>query len=342
MKQISKQLPSLDAAKWVSALLMVVIHTQPFRHYSEIVDFLTARVIAPVGISVFFAISGYLLGQKFEINEGTLKNNKTYRKILWKYEKHNILLYLISSAIYLLWQIPRWYTSGWWGFAAIKDFAASFLFSGSYYHLWYLLALLYAVPLLYLLMCYFKRKHILWLCGFGWLIECAIYSYEWLYEPFLATRPIAFLLSHFSVIFIALFRAIPLLYIGVLVGSKKENYIVSQSCKRLISAIAIWMIEVFALKQLSPNESQYAYLLSTPIITYYMMQWIIHLDLKLLSSNDGFALRKASLLIYILHPLIIDLYSYLQFPDGFLCWFTITVLSITVTVIFFLKNNRRV
>lgn len=54
MKQISKQLPSLDAAKWVSALLMVVIHTQPFRHYSEIVDFLTARVIAPVGISVFF------------------------------------------------------------------------------------------------------------------------------------------------------------------------------------------------------------------------------------------------------------------------------------------------
>lgn len=336
-----KNITSLDAAKWISALLMVVIHTQPFRYYSEIVDFLTARVIAPVGISVFFAISGYLLGQKFKVNEGTLKNNKTNRKILWKYQKHNILLYLISSAIYLLWQIPRWYTSGWWGFAVIKDFATSFLFSGSYYHLWYVLALLYAVPLLYLLMCYFKRKYILWLCGFGWLIECAIYSYEWLFQPFLMTRPIAFLLSHFLVIFVALFRAIPLLYIGVLVGNKKESYIAGQWEKQFISAIAFWMMEVSALKWLSPNNSQYAYLLSTPIITYYMMQYIIHLDLNILSENAGAALRKASLLIYILHPLIIDLYSYLQFPDGFLCWCTVTFLSVTVTVIFFKIIIRR-
>lgn len=290
MEQAKKRLPCLDAAKWVSALLMIVIHTQPFRYYSEMVDFLTARVIAPVGISVFFVISGYLLGQKFEANEGKLKNSKVNRKKLWKYQKNNMFLYLIGSAIYLVWQLPHWYASGWWGFAAFKDFIISFFLSGSYYHLWYVLALIYAAPLLYLLMCCFNQKHILWLCGFGWLIECAIYSYKWLIEPILAIRPIAFLFSHFSIIFISIFRAIPLLYAGVLVGAKTDNSVVRQWGKMLICVITIWIIEVFALKSIFHNENQYAYLLSTPIVTYCTLQWMLHSDLKLLSGNIGIAL----------------------------------------------------
>lgn len=338
MEQARKRLPCLDAAKWVSALLMIVIHTQPFRFHSEMVDFITARVIAPLGISVFFAISGYLLGQKFEANDGKLKNSKANRKKLWKYQKNNVFLYLISSALYLIWQLPHWYASGWWGFAALKDYIMSFFFGGSYYHLWYVLALLYATPLLYLLMCCINQKGILWLCGFGWLIECASYSYEWLFGPIFENGAIAFLLSHFPVIFIALFRAIPLLYVGVLVGTRENNSVVRHWGKMLMCAIAIWMIEVFALKWLSPNESQYAYLLATPIVTYCVLQWIIHLDLKLLSDSAGIALRKASILIYILHPLIIDLYYEFRFPDSILCWISVTVLSIAATLVIFYKN----
>lgn len=215
-------------------------------------------------------------------------------------------------------------------------------FRGSYYHLWYILALLYAAPVLYLLMCRFNRKQILWLCGFGWVIECVIYSYGWLFEPILAIQPVSSLLSHFSVIFIALFRAVPLLYIGVLVGTKKDTPVVGQWEKRLICSIAIWMVEAFALKWLSPNESQYAYLLSTTIVTYCVMQWIIHFNCKFLSVNASSALRKASLLIYILHPLIIDLYSDLQFPDGILCWLTVTVISVAATMALLYKNCSKV
>lgn len=50
---------SLDVAKFVCALLVIIIHTRPFTGLSDVIDFYLVDVIARIAVPLFFAISGY-------------------------------------------------------------------------------------------------------------------------------------------------------------------------------------------------------------------------------------------------------------------------------------------
>lgn len=54
-----KTYDSLDFIKWVSALLIVIIHTNPF-HGIEVLNFYIKDVLARIAVPLFFAISGFL------------------------------------------------------------------------------------------------------------------------------------------------------------------------------------------------------------------------------------------------------------------------------------------
>ena len=56
--------------------------------------------------------------------------------------KKMIIIYFIWTAVYLIRLIP-----GWFSMYAFIDYAIATLFSGSYYHLWYILSVIYAISL---------------------------------------------------------------------------------------------------------------------------------------------------------------------------------------------------
>ena len=332
---------NIDVAKWISALCMIVIHSHPFSLYSELGDFLLSGVITPVAISLFFVFSGFFLGKKLPVKDGKVPLEKDDCKWLAKYQVKNVLIYGIATLVYFLWQLPRWHAAGWWGVAMIKDFAISMLFKGSYYHLWYLLALLYAVPVLCFLINRFHRIQIIGLCVVGWLLECAINSYSWLFVPILSIAPIRTMLGVFSAVMAAMFRAIPLLYLGVCLARGVNERTAEVWSVRCAGAFVAWAVEIIALSRLDGMDGAYAYVLSTPVVVYCVMQWLLQLKKPLFPIAFGTTLRKSSILIYLFHPILIDMYSMSGLPDGGLCWLVVTAVSVGLTIVIFKQEKHR-
>ena len=64
--------------------------------------------------------------------------------------------------------IPAWMKIDWTAKAAVADYCYATLFSGSYYHLWYLLSLIYAWPLYYLCRRFLSTKAALPVAALLW------------------------------------------------------------------------------------------------------------------------------------------------------------------------------
>ncbi|MFK7114770.1 acyltransferase family protein [Flavobacterium oreochromis] len=126
---------NLDILKIVMAFLVIALHIFPVAKVDGIkglISYEIASGITRIAVPTFFLISGYFLRNKL--------NDTAY---LWKYVKRILLLYVVWQLIYLP-DLIRFYKLGW--------FSATALFLKivyGYWHLWYLLATVIAVGLLY-------------------------------------------------------------------------------------------------------------------------------------------------------------------------------------------------
>ena len=85
---------ALDLAKFIGALLVILIHTSPLEPYSAVANFYSRDVLARLAVPMFFAISGFFFARRPD-------PLKTMKRIG--------MLYLGWSAVYLMLQIPQWY-----------------------------------------------------------------------------------------------------------------------------------------------------------------------------------------------------------------------------------------
>lgn len=119
-----RNLPALDWFRLVAAVLVVAIHTGPLGSFSPAADLWFTRVLARVAVPYFAMLSGYFLARGGWRGTGRL----------WR---HTLLLYLLAVAVYLPLNIYAGNPVTW------RDL----IFNGTFYHLWYLPALLLALPL---------------------------------------------------------------------------------------------------------------------------------------------------------------------------------------------------
>lgn len=324
MSKKSAQYSNLDIAKFICALLVVVIHTQPISPDDGLWYFYVQHVITRVAVPLFFAISGYLFFSKLIYENGKIKHCRENTKRLWNCIKKNGTIYLVWSAIYIVARLPQWYASGWWGWHAVKDTMVSTIFVGTKYHLWYLLATIYAFPLLYLLLAVVSIKRVWSILIVLWAGECLTYSYQWALPvqiPF-----ISFIHSRMSIIPATLFCAIPLLAIGAITAEKstktKWNFTIAGIGQFLCAT------EATLLYLYSPNQTQVSYLICTPVFAYAALNWLIESNQCSIPAKTAFALRNMSLTIYCLHPLVIDLFDMMHLTHGLLQWLLVTVIVV--------------
>ena len=127
MRQNSR--PVLDLCRLAAALLVITIHTAPLSDVSAGADFFLTRILARVAVPCFFMLTGYFL-----------------EKGQWHGMGHTLgktaLIYAFSVLLYL----PLNLYAGAFAPFSPGQFLKELLVDGTFYHLWYLPAVLLGVP----------------------------------------------------------------------------------------------------------------------------------------------------------------------------------------------------
>lgn len=123
----TKKGPVLDRARLAAALLVVAIYTGPLASYSAEGDFWLCRVLARLAVPFFFMLTGHFLARRAWRGTGAL----------WR---RTALLYGAAVLLYLPLNL---YAGGFSPWQAVQKL----LLTGTFYHLWYLPALLLGLPI---------------------------------------------------------------------------------------------------------------------------------------------------------------------------------------------------
>lgn len=127
----------LDRFKFIAAFFVVAIHTSPLSSFSANADFLLTRVLARTAVPFFLMVTGYFLLPQY------LFEKSMDRRPLLRFLKKTVLLYGIAILLYLPVNVYAGHFQG----AGIGELIRKVLFDGTFYHLWYLPAVLLGVPL---------------------------------------------------------------------------------------------------------------------------------------------------------------------------------------------------
>ena len=124
---------SIDIFRYVCAIMVVGIHTQPLSDFSYEAGYIFSNIVPRIAVPFFFATAGYFYMQKLEKGQNPF----------FPYVKRLLMPYFIWSVIYNTVDfIAREHSS-------IKDFLAGcfyrFIVTGTWEHFWFFPALLFAV-----------------------------------------------------------------------------------------------------------------------------------------------------------------------------------------------------
>ncbi len=336
----NKRFNNLDIAKFVCALLVIVIHTAPLENVSKMAYFYTSHVMARIAVPIFFSISGFLFFRKLEWKDDKIEISAKNFSLLIDYLKKIILLYVIWTLLYVIVSLPGWYEAGWWGPYVVKDVIVSLLVRGSYYHLWYLLACIYAVPLLFLTLMIIKKRSFVWVTAVLWILECLTYSYSWLGIENIEI--VSLIAQKCPIVFDATLRAVPLLMVGCLAIDEKALQSMKKQCLITVGMFAVCVIEASVLHALLQDTGKYSYLISTPLFAYAEIRLLTAGTQMKISETTASILRKASLTIYCLHPFIINTCKALKVADGVPIWFLTTVSTMSIALLLAWVKKRYV
>ena len=145
---------TIDLFKFISSILIIGIHTNLLIDINDTMNFAFVDIICRLAVPFFAVCSGYFLSKSLAKNEFRAKPIK-------KQELKLIKLYALWTLLYLLYSIPTWIKTGWMSVGAFKDYALATVTQGCHYHLWYLISLIYALPLFYLCVRFIKNRKLL-------------------------------------------------------------------------------------------------------------------------------------------------------------------------------------
>lgn len=141
-----KNYNSIDAAKLIGAILIVTIHVEPFgfaaprQTYIAALNFLVQHYLARIAVPFFFVTSGFLLYRKTSYKDFDTEYTVRYLKRILR-------LYLVWTIIYFPVILPGLLNNEKGLLYAVLKYIRDIVFVGSYAHLWYFPALIFAVAL---------------------------------------------------------------------------------------------------------------------------------------------------------------------------------------------------
>lgn len=289
--------PAIDRFKLLAAFLVIAIHTSPLTSLSPEADYILARVLARIAVPFFFMVTGYFVLPK------ALEDNS----YACSYLKRIGLIYLISMALYL----PVGIYAGHFKGAGIVSILKMIFLDGTFYHLWYLPALILGFGLMVLLLRLLPVPAVSVVCGllylvglfgdsyFGFIPEGSFVStvYTGLFHVFEYTRN-------------GLFYTPVFLLLGYLMVEHRPSFALSLGA--LGFSFGFLLGEGILLKLLDTQRHDSMYLFLLPVM-YFLFSALLEDSAEERpacpsgSLPSGIMPKNLPLLIYLLHPLFIIL-----------------------------------
>lgn len=303
---------NLDILKYISAILIMILHLRPFINFSDQLDLAFNNIITRICVPIFFIITGYFVAKKESKRENYIND----------YIKKTIPLYLVWSLLYLpviIGTIIQYLPT-------INEYISkinialpllivisilllpiiiliALCYTGIYYHLWYFPAIIFSLLVLKKWKNKFNIKYLL-IISFILLLFGAT-------ETYYGVLPLSIkeLLSYYYNIFFTtrnfLFFGLFYVVLGYFIGTKEKAY--SKYCfAKLIVSFFLLTFEAILLHDIDRLNSNI--LLSCVPLTYYLFISTIYItnNMKL-----KFQFGNYSKYYYLIHPMIIFIISLL-------------------------------
>lgn len=323
MNFINERNKYIDFVKYVASILIIAIHTSLFKDYNEILYFAFVNVICRLAVPFFAISTGYFMTRKFDLAKG----KKDKKSIFIKQWKKLFLIYLIWSIVYLIKLVPMWLEIDWFSFRAFVDFGFAFLFSKPFYHMWYILSVLYALPLFFICLRVLNKKFYIWLAGCLWIIKVLIYGYsQWIFSSF---TEILQIFEIFSGIRDGIFCILPLMLLGAYVYYQKDRKKTFYLISFIIFSI-LHFIEAFALQYC--GQENVSFIIFVFPTSYSLFNLILNFKIGI-KEQWCKILGGASLFIYLVHPLVLELFVNVV-QNSIFCFILTAIVSTILGIIY--------
>lgn len=322
----------LDVLKCIMALLVCLRHMELGNKYFT--------AVTCCAVPTFFIISGFLYG---------IKNPQNTANYCYRYISRLFILFVCWSLIYMPLNIRTYIRGGHSLLEMLIDYLQNFIFAGSYWHLWYLPALMLSLIILHLLL---KKFHIGQVLGISIVLYvvgvmgdsyCGIidkYSsvltkgYEIYRQLFMTTRNGIF----YGMLFIS---------IGFILAKKmrEQNNILFYKTSKLLILILAGVIgtifEVFLIEKISGTEIQRLNML---IFTILISVGLVLISLKYNNISDEYTkiFRVLSTLIYTTHVGVIVVVKHFLnslFSDVFIIVIEIALIIVVSVMVYMISKK---
>ena len=317
---------TIDLFKFISSILIIGIHTNLFVDNNDTLNFAAVDVICRLAVPFFAVCSGYFLSKSLAKNE---YGAKPIKKQEWKLIK----LYALWTVLYLAYSIPTWIKTDWMSFGTFKDYALATVTQGCHYHLWYLISLIYALPLFYLCVRFIKNRKLLFVIMIVlYIIKALSYGYSQYLPVFMQS---AFRMGNkFSTLFDAVFLLLPILLLGFFITQKKIS--LKFSLIGFIVSFSLLTVEAFALKAF--GQESVSFIFMTFPTAYFLFSLISQINWNL-NGKLCTLLGSASLIIYCFHPMIVELFIDIV-PSSILLFIITAIASVVVSLVFVIVKAK--
>lgn len=322
-KQLQYQ--NLDLFRFLSSIIIIVLHVRPFFTVSYEIDMAINNIIGRICVPFFFFISGYF----------AVKQEQKKPDYIRSYIRSMIPVYLLWSAVYLPWSLSLAapYIQQASGLlctiglpTAIQNLLLllliplaviiALLYSGVYYHLWYFPALLLSM----LVLRWWKRKYslrVLLTVSFVLLLFGATETYYGFCGQFFQS-----LLHYYYAVFFTtrnfLFFALFYVTLGYWMG-KQEQPASSLCFLKLLLSIAALVGEGMLLQTTQRLDSNI--LLACVPLVYYLFSCLLYTNIHVPQLSE-IPFRAISKYYYLVHPLMI-LFVHAWFPQVDSFWMAV-------------------
>ena len=294
-KIIKKRNNSIDLFRLFCAVLVIIIHTNPFKGINGL-EFITHQVLPRVAVPFFFIVAGFFYDKTLQ------KEKKFFSKYLIKI----LITYICWSILYFLINMFRLIVEGAFDFIPfVKSCILSFALTGSYYHFWFFPALIFSILIVAI---FYKLKwlKVLYIVGIGlYLIGCLGCAY---YDIALKIPLLSSLIQNpwFETIRRILLMGLPFFLLGALLNDFRNQWANIKLKTQL--TVLIGLIVLFVLEIVVVVATQIYNNITLTLFLYPLVGWLF----IILFNNPAEKLtkigkisRSCAELTYYIHPALI-------------------------------------
>lgn len=310
----------IDFAKFVAAILVVAIHIHPFSDLSYELDFFVVHTLCRLAVPFFAVCTGFYITTAFDID----RNAKCMSPV-WKSMRKVVKMYLGWSVLYFLIHLCDWYVADTLYREWVVGWCKSLFVSSSYFHLWYLTALIYALPLFALVLKNVHPRYYLIIAIPLWIYKAITYGYiqfipEWLKPLFSASCPIEALQT--GIIFM-----LPLLLLGAWLAKLNLNDVSAKKMELLcLLFFVLLVVEVYNLRWM--GGVRYSFIFVTFPLAAALFAYLYQTGKNVNFQSKPFA--QVSMVIYCLHPAVLWLLKG-HVNNSFFLFLSVSIISIVLS-----------